>query len=263
MIKTVLDFSEKKNNKSKISMVTCYDFSFARAVAKSSIDCILVGDSIMMTIYGEKDTLSATPEILARHTRAVRLGAPEKFIVTDMPFMADRGSLQFMVRSAALLLQNGAQAIKIEGAKGLNRIRHLVDSGVPVMGHLGLTPQSHNSLGGFKVQAKNQAAQLQLLKDARALQDHGCFALVLESVPSSIATQVSEALEIPVIGIGAGSQVDGQVLVLQDLLGLNDQFRPKFVRRFSQLDQTTVDSLNAFHSAVDSGSFPAEKESYL
>lgn len=259
----VQDFAKRKHEGVPISMVTCYDAWSAGLIAETEIDCILVGDSLAMVVYGHETTLPVDIDTMAAHTAAVRRGAPDTFIVGDMPFLSYRRGLDSAVDSVAKLMRAGAQAIKLEGAAGNTElIRHLVESGIPVMGHLGLTPQSVHQLGGFKVQARNREAATALIDQARELERVGCFAVVLEAVPRAVAAQVTSTLSIPTIGIGAGSQVDGQVLVLQDLLGVTTAFRPKFVRTW--LDGSTLirGALQAYHSDVVDGTFPNGEESY-
>jgi 3-methyl-2-oxobutanoate hydroxymethyltransferase len=259
----VQDFASKKRNGVPISMVTCYDAWSAALIAETDIDCVLVGDSLAMVVYGHDTTLPVDIDTMAAHTAAVRRGAPKKFLIGDMPFLSFRRSLESSVDNVAKLMRAGAQAVKLEGAEGnLELIRHLVESGVPVMGHLGLTPQSVHRLGGFKVQARDDEAAARLLADARELEEAGCFSLVLEAVPASVAATVTEALEIPTIGIGAGAGVDGQVLVLQDLLGVNTAFRPKFVRTWMDGSTMIRDALQAYHRDVTERTFPNGEESY-
>ena len=260
----VLDFQQKKESGQKISMVTCYDHCSAKILAKSKIDCLLVGDSLAMVIHGHSTTLPATNELMALHTAAVARGAGDKFIVADMPFQSFRKGLVAAVDSAALLMQAGAHAVKLEGARGhLDVVHHLVEGGIPVMGHLGLTPQSINTLGGFKVQGKTASAYAALIEDALALEKAGAFAVVLECVPAALGEKITQTLKIPTIGIGAGSKTDGQVLVLQDLWGMNPDFKPKFVRHFLQGESILKEALNQYHEEVQSSQFPTEKESYL
>jgi 3-methyl-2-oxobutanoate hydroxymethyltransferase len=259
----VLDFQKMKNEGCKISMVTCYDYSSARVVAESNIDCILVGDSLAMLMHGHLTTLSATTGMMALHTAAVARGAPSKFIVTDLPFLSYRKGLKDAMDSVQELMIAGAHAVKLEGVRGHAEIvRHIVDSGVPVMGHLGLTPQSINLLGGMKVQARNDAAVEILAEQARALEAAGCFSLVLECVPSEAARKVTDLLKIPTIGIGAGASVSGQVLVYQDVLGLNPGFQPKFLRTYANTFGVIQTALNAYDHDVKAGCFPSENESY-
>ncbi len=244
-------------------MVTAYDAWSARLLADSPVDCLLVGDSAMMVVHGERDTLGATPELMAMHTRAVAKGAPQKFIVADMPFLAARRGETHALDCAALLLRSGAHAVKIEGARGHVRvIRHLVESGIPVMGHLGLTPQWVRGLGGFKVQARDAASAARLRQDAGALEEAGAFALVLECIPQALAGDVTSALRIPTIGIGAGAGCDGQVLVLHDMLGFNPDFRPRFARRFADGAALVRSGADRFAEAVRTGEFPAQEEGF-
>jgi len=256
-------FQEMKDAGCKISMVTCYDYSSAGAVAESSVDCILVGDSVAMTMHGYPTTLSATTAMMTLHTAAVARGAPSKFIVADLPFLSYRKGLKDAMDSVEELMRAGAHAVKLEGVRGHAEIvRHIVDSGVPVMGHLGLTPQSINLLGGMKVQAKSDAAVKILISQARELEAAGCFSVVLECVPSEAARKVTELLKIPTIGIGAGPHVSGQVLVYQDLLGLNPGFKPKFLKTYANAFEVIRTGLDAYDRDVKSGKFPSESESY-
>lgn len=262
-MKTILDFHEKKMKKQKISMVTCYDYTFARILASTDIDCILVGDSLAMTMHGHKTTLNASVNMMALHTAAVVRGAGEKFIVGDLPFMSYRKNLTANMNAVEKIMKAGAHAVKLEGASGnIELVRHLVDSGVPVMGHLGLTPQSVNQLGGFKVQGRDLKAQKKIKEQALQLQDAGAFSLVLECVPSQLAEEITESLEIPTIGIGAGPACDGQVLVLQDMLGMNEGFKPKFLKTYFNGFETFKNVFNQYHNEVITVQFPTEKESY-
>jgi 3-methyl-2-oxobutanoate hydroxymethyltransferase len=257
------DFAKKKRQGVPISMVTCYDAWSAALIADTDIDCVLVGDSLAMVVYGHDSTLPVNVETMAAHTAAVRRGAPEKFVIGDMPFLSYRRGLSLAVDSVGELMRAGAQAVKLEGAAGnVDLVRHLVESGVPVMGHLGLTPQSVHQLGGFRVQARGEGAASQLLDNALELQNAGCFALVLEAVPAAVAAEVTTAIDIPTIGIGAGSSVDGQVLVLQDLLGVNTAFRPKFVRTWLDGSNLIREALQRYHMDVVAGTFPNGEESY-
>ncbi len=265
----LLDFSEIKQQRMsttsdrKISMVTCYDSTFAKLVSQSSVDCILVGDSVAMTMYGQNDTLKATPGLIARHVQAVRAGAPKAFIVADLPFLAHRGSVDETLKAVKLVMRAGANAVKIEGVDGSEDVLHLlVESGVPVMGHLGLTPQSVNVFGGFRVQGRSESAATRILDQAKRLEKCGVFAIVLECVPTKLAADITEAVKVPTIGIGAGAACDGQVLVLQDLLGLNTDFQPKFARQFAKLKDDVVDALNRYHQESQDGTFPSAAESY-
>ena len=263
MAMTILDFSRKKQQGEKLTMLTCYDYTSARILSNTALDCILVGDSVAMTMHGFPHTLAATLSMMEMHTAAVARGAPGKFIVADLPFLSYRKALSKNVEAVQRIMQAGAHGVKLEGAVGnLKLIEHLVASGVPVMGHLGLTPQAVHVLGGYKVQAKTIDAQAQLRLEAEALQDAGCFALVLECVPSSIAAEISKSLLIPSIGIGAGGGTDGQVLVFQDLLGLNLDFKPKFVKNFVQGGALFKAGIDDFVNAVKTGAFPQDEHSY-
>ena len=259
----VLTFKEKKRAQKKISILTCYDFWTAQILNESDVDAILVGDSLAMVVHGHSTTLPATTELICSHTTSVAKGAPNKFIIADMPFMSFRTSFERSVECATKLMQSGAHAIKLEGAKGnLELVSHLVESGIPVMGHLGLTPQSVNQLGGFKVQGRDKEKGEALMQESLALQKAGAFALVLECVPSSLASIVTESLDIPTIGIGAGPDTSGQVLVMQDMLGMNKGFKPKFVRHFLEGHQLLKEAFNEFHNAVQEKKFPSHEESY-
>lgn len=260
---TIPEMTKSAKNK-KITMVTCYDFWSARIIEKSPVDIVLIGDSLSMVMHGEDSTVGATTEVIALHTRAVAKAIKSKIIVADLPFLSFRGDLNSSLANIRLLMQAGAQAVKLEGAQGnLELIRHLKESGVPVMGHLGLTPQFIHQFGGFKVQGKSEAARAQILKDAKDLEAAGAFSVVLECIPADLAEEVSAALEIPTIGIGAGSKCDGQVLVLQDMLGMNPEFQPRFVRPFMNGQSMMLEALGDYVSKVQSGDFPNEKECYL
>jgi 3-methyl-2-oxobutanoate hydroxymethyltransferase len=263
LMKIVHDFAAAKAAGRKIAMVTAYDAPSARLLAKTAVDCVLVGDSVMMTVHGEENTLGATTDLMALHTRAVVRGNPGCFVVADMPFLSARQGKTHALECAAVLLRAGAQAVKIEGLRGhVKVIEHLVESGIPVMGHLGLLPQSVNTAGGYTVQARNAAAAKQLHKDAATLQEAGAFAVVLECIPAKLARAITAELKIPTIGIGAGAGCDGQVLVWHDLLGLNPEFKPRFVRRFGEGGKTVQQALVNYARAVHTGKFPAAKESF-
>lgn len=259
----ILDFQERKQKGQKISMVTCYDYTFARILNESDVDCLLVGDSLAMVMHGYSTTLNASMEMMALHTMAVAKGAPKKLVVADLPFMSYRKSLSDNMTAIEQLMKAGGQAVKLEGASGnLELIRHCVDSGVPVMGHIGLTPQSVHQLGGFKVQGRDEKAKKLIKQQALQLQEAGCFSIVLECVPSELASDITKTLEIPTIGIGAGLQCDGQVLVLQDMLGMNQGFTPKFLRKYYNGFEQLKMALNQYHADVVHQEFPSEKESY-
>ncbi len=244
-------------------MVTAYDAPGARIADEAGVDMILVGDSVAMVVLGYDDTLQVTVDDLAHHTAAVARAQPSALIVGDLPWMSYHVSPAETVRNAAQLIRAGAQCVKLEGGrKRLPMIEALVDAEVPVMGHLGLTPQSMHAMGGFKVQARESEAALELVADAKALQHAGCFAVVLEGVPDEVAGMVTEALDIPTIGIGAGARCDGQVLVFHDLLGIEDRVAPKFVRRYASVKDVAVEAMAAFAADVRSGAFPSAAESY-
>ena len=257
------DFKTRKQKQNKISMITCYDFWSARIVAQSNIDLILVGDSSAMVMHGQDSTLQIDTDTIAQHVRAVRKGAPDKFIIGDMPFLSYRKSLSTSMDNVELLMKAGANAIKLEGSKGnLDLIRHIVDSGIPVMGHIGLTPQFINQFGGFKVQGREQDSLQILTQEALNLQKSGCFSVVLECVPSTIASAITQKVEIPTIGIGAGVDTDGQVLVMQDMLGMDNNFKPKFLRKFMDGHKLLLEAFNEYHRCVVEKTFPDIEESY-
>ena len=244
-------------------MVTAYDAPGARIASEAGVDVILVGDSVAMVVLGYDDTLQVTVEDLAHHTAAVARARPDCLIVGDLPWLSYHVSVPETVHNAAALIRAGAQCVKLEGGrKRVPVIEALVDAEIPVIGHLGLTPQSVHAMGGFRVQAKESEAALQLVADAKALQHAGVFAIVLEGVPDEVARMVTEAVDVPTIGIGAGRHCDGQVLVLHDLLGLEDRHVPKFVRRYASLKDAAVDAVAAFAADVRSGAFPSADESY-
>ena len=259
----ILKLPERKAGHEKIVMVTCYDYTSARIIDQSDIDMILVGDSAAMVMHGYDTTLPIDTAMMVHHVAAVRRGAPDKFIVADLPFLSYRKSLSETMQAVGDLMRAGAQAVKLEGIAGNEEtIRHIVQSGVPVMGHIGLTPQSVHQLGGFHVQGSNEIDRSRLAAEARDCQRAGCFALVLECVPESLAAEITGALTIPTIGIGAGADTDGQVLVMHDLLGLNSDFRPKFVRRYVDGSRQWLDAFNQYARDVREGSFPAREERY-
>jgi 3-methyl-2-oxobutanoate hydroxymethyltransferase len=259
----VLDFPERKKRHQRIVMVTCYDATSAGILAETSVDMLLVGDSAAMVMHGHDTTLPIDVADIAMHVRAVRAGAPSGFIVADLPFLATRKGQDNAMTAIETLMKAGANAVKIEGIRGHETlIRHVVESGVPVMGHLGLTPQSVNQLGGFRVQGRDAEARDRLLAEAKACETAGCFALVLECVPDDLATRISQSLTMPTIGIGAGDGTDGQVLVMQDLLGLGAGRPPKFVRRYLDGRRLFADAFERFARDVRSGEYPDDAERY-
>jgi len=257
------DFLRAKIERRKLSMVTCYDYTFARLLSKSAIDGILVGDSAAMVMHGHPSTLSMTMELARLHTEAVVRGAVGKFVVADMPFLSFRKGLTAALDCAQVLMRAGAQAVKLEGVDGHEDvIERMAQSGIPVMGHLGLQPQSVNAYGGFRVQGRSDDSARDIVRQATVLEELGAFAVVLECVPAKLAHQITQALRIPTIGIGAGCGCDGQILVLQDLLGMNMDFHPKFARSFVDGAGSVLDALAHFDEAVKAGAFPAPEESY-
>jgi 3-methyl-2-oxobutanoate hydroxymethyltransferase len=262
-MKSVLEFAAAKAAGRKISMATCYDAAFARVLEASAVDCLLVGDSAAMVMHGHPDTLAASVELMALHTAAVRRGAPTRFLIGDMPFLSFRKGVPAALDAVAALMRAGAQAVKLEGVTGHEDvITAIAGSGVPVMGHLGLTPQSVHALAGFRVQGRKENDAARILADARRLEELGCFALVLECVPAPLAARITGTLHIPTIGIGAGAGCDGQVLVLQDLLGLSNGHRPRFVRSYLDGFDQVRDALDRFDRDVKQGDFPSAAESY-
>jgi 3-methyl-2-oxobutanoate hydroxymethyltransferase len=260
---TPKDFLRAKAGGHKLTMVTCYDFTFSRLLARSPVDGILVGDSAAMVMHGLDTTLAATIEMMRIHTAAVARGAPGKLIVADMPFLTCRKGIPAAMDAAHVLMSAGANALKLEGVTGHEDvIRHLVQSGIPVMGHLGLQPQSVQAYGGFKPQGREDGDAEEIARHASVLAELGAFAVVLECIPASLAERITKALPIPTIGIGAGVACDGQILVLQDLLGMNSDFRPRFARPFCDGERTILDALDAFDTAVKASTFPNSEESY-
>jgi 3-methyl-2-oxobutanoate hydroxymethyltransferase len=253
-----------KSKGEKISMLTAYDYTTASLIDGSDVDTILVGDSLGMVILGYEDTLSVTMEDMIHHSAAVARGAKNTFVITDMPFMSYQTSIYDAVKNAGRIMKEGrAQAVKLEGGvKFKEHIRAIVDASIPVVGHIGMTPQSVNAFGGFKVQGKTLDAAKQLILDAKAVEDAGAFMVVLECVPAKLAALVSEAISIPTIGIGAGNGCDGQVLVYQDMLGMYPDFTPKFARRFADIGGGMIQAFNDYDAAVKSSEFPAAEHCF-
>lgn len=244
-------------------MITAYDAPGARIADAGGVDLILVGDSLAMVVLGYEDTLSVTVADMAHHTAAVARARPGALVVADMPWLSYHLSVTDTVRNAAALVRAGASAVKLEGGrKRAPMIEAIIDAEVPVMGHLGLTPQSVNAMGGFKVQGREAPAAVALVEDAQALEEAGCFAIVVEGVPDEVARLVTDAVSVPTIGIGAGPWCDGQVLVFHDVLGLEDRITPKFVRRYASLKADAVAGVAAYADDVRKGRFPSHAESY-
>ncbi len=262
-MKTIRDFQRMKIEKEKISMLTCYDYWSACIIDNSDIDAVLVGDSASMVMHGYESTVFADLNMMCYHIKAVSRGIKNKFIIGDMPFLTNRKEPGFLIDAVDRFMKAGAHAVKIEGADGnLEIIDFLVKSGVPVMGHLGLTPQSVNQLGGYRVQGRDEASSKKILDDALKLQGAGCFSLVLEMVPSALAKVITETILIPTIGIGGGAGTDGQILVLHDMLGMNKNFNPKFVRKYMNGYDDILQALNHYNKDVKEGDFPGKGESH-
>lgn len=264
MKNTIITFKQSKHQGRKISMLTAYDYSTAKLMDEAGINAILVGDSLGNVVLGYEDTLSVTMEDMIHHGAAVARGAKNAMVVVDMPFMSYQASVYDAVVNAGRLMKEGrASAVKLEGGKEVcPQVKAITEAGIPVMGHLGLTPQSINALGGHRVQGKTQQAAQKLLDDARALQEAGAFAVVLECVPEKLADKVTKELEIPTIGIGAGSGCDGQVLVYQDMLGMFSDFTPKFVKKFANVGQVMKEAFKSYIDEMQQGSFPSQEHCY-
>lgn len=261
---TIRKLRKKYESNTPISMVTCYDYTFARLVEKAGIDAILVGDSLGNVIQGHDTTLPVELDDIIYHTRAVGRATSTAHLIADMPFMSYQACDDDGMRAAGRLMKEaGAQSVKLEGgARVAGLVSRMVEAGIPVVGHLGLTPQSVHAFGGFRVQARSEEAGEQLLRDAVALQEAGAHMIVFEMVPAELAARITQTLEIPTIGIGAGSQTSGQVLVLQDLLGLNLDFKPRFVKHFLTLEEDVVDALGRYRDEVESRTFPSDEHSF-
>ncbi len=261
---TTATLQEMKKRGEKITMLTAYDYTMAKLVDEAGIDMILVGDSLGMVVLGYDTTLPVKMEDMIHHTTAVVRGRKRALVVADMPFLSYEVSVEEAVRNAGRLVQDaGAEAVKLEGGKEVaNAIEAIVNAGIPVVGHLGLTPQSVNKFGGFKVQGKNEAAARQLIQDAKILTEAGAFSIVLECIPWAIAKMITDEVPIPVIGIGAGPYCDGQVLVFHDIVGLYDKFVPKFVKQYAQVGQVIRDACSQFANEVRQGRFPAEEHGF-
>jgi len=262
---TVPDIRARKRSRgdAPIVMITAYDAPFARVVDTADVDVILVGDSLAEVVLGEEDTLHVGIDDIAHHVAAVARARPRALLVGDMPWLTYHLEATDTVRNAAVLIRAGAQAVKLEGGRRrVSALRAIIEAEIPVMGHLGLTPQSVHAMGGYKVQGREAAAASELRQDADALAAAGCFAIVLEGVPDVLAERITADLDIPTIGIGAGSACDGQVIVLHDLLGLTVSDAPKFVRRYAQLGSIATEAVMAWAADVRAGRYPSEAESY-
>jgi 3-methyl-2-oxobutanoate hydroxymethyltransferase len=260
---TVLDFGRMKAAGEKIAMITAYDALFSRIFEESGIDFLLVGDSLGQVVLGMPDTLGVTMGDMVRHTEAVARGRKRAFVIADMPFLSYQPGKRDAIRNAGRLLRAGAEAVKLEGGRAVQpTIEAIAACDIPVMGHVGLTPQSVHRMGGYRIQGKTEAQRERLFDDALAVQEAGAFAIVLEGMPSALAAEITEKLSIPTIGIGAGPGCDGQVLVMQDLLGLFEEFRPRFVKRFGELRKPVAEAVRAYAAEVREGTFPAQEHSF-
>lgn len=260
---TIPEFQQYKKQGKKLIVVTAYDALFTRIVEQAGINVILVGDSLGVVVQGQANTLSVTMEDMLYHTKLVARAAQQALVIGDMPFMSYQASREEALRNAGRLIQAGAHAVKLEGGQAMaDRVEAMTAVGIPVMGHIGMTPQSVNQYGGYKVQGKGKDRASELVADAQRLESAGAFAVVLEAVPAALARTITESIAIPTIGIGAGSHCDGQVLVLYDLLGLFDEFVPKFVKPYAHLKADALQALRRFKDEVEQGKFPSDAESY-
>ncbi len=264
MKNTVVTFREAKEKGEKLTMLTAYDYSTAKLIDESGVNAILVGDSLGNVVLGYEDTISVTMEDMIHHGAAVARGVKDALVVVDMPFMSYQTSVYDAVVNAGRLMKEGrADAVKLEGGASVcPQIKAITEAGIPVMAHLGLTPQSINAFGGFKVQGKSEEAAKKLIEDAKAIEAAGAFGVVLECVPAKLAGLITETIKIPTIGIGAGNVCDGQVLVYQDMLGMFSDFTPKFVRRFANVGEVMREAFRSYCREVQEGTFPAAEHEY-
>jgi len=260
-IRNINDFDKAKREKTPISMVTCYDYAFATLLERSNVDTLLIGDSLGNVVAGFDSTIPVTVEQMIYHSQIVRRGAPSKFIVTDLPFMSYHVSVEDSLRNAGKIMkEGGCNAVKLEGGEDFAPVvEALVKASIPVVAHLGLTPQSVHKLGGYSVQGREEDKRRIMISDAKKLEEAGAFAVVLEMVPEDLAKEISESLSIPTIGIGAGRYCDGQVLVIHDLLGMNDVFSPKFLKKYANLAAVITEAANSYDEDVKKRHFPEEK----
>ena len=261
---SILDIRELKRKGTRFAMLTAYDYCMARLVDEAGVPLVLVGDSLGMVMLGYETTVPVTMEDMLRHTRAVVRGSKRALVVADLPFMSYQASTEEAIRNAGRLMQEGgAQAVKLEGGVSIApTMRRIVEAGIPVMGHIGLTPQSFYQLGGFKVQGRTAEVAARLLDDAAALEQAGAFAMVLEGIPTPLAARITQHVSVPTIGIGAGPRCDGQVQVIHDLLGLFTDFTPRHARRYAQLGETIKAAVQQYAADVEAGTFPAAQESF-
>lgn len=261
---SVLDLSAMKAARRRIVMLTCYDAAFARLLEQAEVDVLLVGDSLNQVLAGQETTLSTTLEQMIYHASAVRRGSRRALVFVDLPFLTYQVSIPEAIRNAGRVLkESGAHGVKLEGGSHMAAtVGALVERGIPVIGHLGLTPQSVHALGGYRVQGREEKSAERLIADAKALEEVGACAIVLELIPAPVAGRISESLSIPTIGIGAGAQCDGQVLVLHDMLGLNEQFAPKFLKHYAKLGDSVRSAVRTFASEVREGKYPGKEHSF-
>ncbi|QNO13805.1 3-methyl-2-oxobutanoate hydroxymethyltransferase [Alkalicella caledoniensis] len=262
---TVSSFMQSKVKGDKISMLTAYDYSTAKLLDEAGVECLLVGDSLGMVMLGYDSTLKVTVDDMVHHTKAVARGAKRALVIADMPYLSYHISVEETIKNAGRLIQEGdAQGVKLEGGEEiLDKIEALIKAQIPVLGHLGLTPQSVNMMGGYKVQGKSEEQAKQLIADAKLLEKAGVFGIVLECVPKQLADHISKSISIPTIGIGAGNGCDGQVLVIQDMLGMYSDLAPKFVKRYKNTGETMKEGVREYIQEVKSGAFPEDKHSFM
>jgi 3-methyl-2-oxobutanoate hydroxymethyltransferase len=262
---TVLDFDRKKKTGEKITMLTAYDYPMARIIDSAGIDSILVGDSVGMVMLGYENTVSVTMDEMIHHAKAVRKGAKKAFLIGDMPFMSYQASNEDAIRNAGRFVQEaGCEAVKVEGGKEITpRVKAIIAAGIPVLGHIGLTPQSINKLGGYRVQGRDADTASVLMEDAVELQKAGCFAVILECVPKELAKKVTQKLHVPTIGIGAGVHCDGQILVTHDIIGYFEKFTPKFAKKYADVGKIITEAVTAYKKETEQGEFPDDEHSFL
>jgi 3-methyl-2-oxobutanoate hydroxymethyltransferase len=262
--KTTVTILDKKRNNEKVTMLTCYDYVTAKLISSQDIDMLLVGDSLGNVKLGYENTLPVTVDDMIYHTKSVKRGNTEAMLITDMPFMSYESNVEEAVKNAGRIVkEGGAEAVKIEGGiEIIAQVKAIVDAKIPVVGHLGLTPQAINKFGGFKVQGRDQKSQDKLIADAKALEQSGAFAIVLEAIPQQLAKEVTEVLNIPTIGIGAGRYCDGQVLVIDDMIGMSTDFTPKFVKKYANIGETIKAAVRNYIDEVKEGKFPKEENTY-
>ncbi|MBI3815103.1 MAG: 3-methyl-2-oxobutanoate hydroxymethyltransferase [Nitrospinae bacterium] len=262
---TIIDIQRMKSQKKKITALTAYDYPFAKLLDEAGVDIILVGDSLGMTVLGYENTLSVTIEDMIYHTKAVKRGVKRALLMADMPFMSYQVSIDEALENAGRLVkEGGAEAVKLEGGIVMqDTVAALVDVGIPVMGHVGLTPQSIHKFGGYKVQGRKQAQAREIVEDAKALEDAGAFSVLLEGIPLELAKEITNTLKIPTIGIGAGAFCDGQIMVIHDIIGLSGEFKPKFVKQYVDIGEIVKNAVKEYMKDVSDGSFPREDHSYF